>query len=863
MSIKIKSYTVINKLIFFLIIIFFLIPNVYAVNIDSNEISTEPKHVLLICSYSPSFQSFFPQVDGVKSQFDGQNILLDIEFMDAKRFYTEDNMNYFYENLKYKLSCLPAYDGVIVADDDAFNFAVKYQNDLFKDIPVVFFGVNNTENAVESSKNPYITGIVEVPSFSGTIEMALELNKKATGVIAIVDGTTTGQAELELLNKDMENFKNIPLTVLNLEDLTFDEMLSKVSKINNDKIILLLSPYRDKTGQVYTIDESIDALLNYATQPLYYPYYEALSYKGLLGGKVISHYEHASVAAGILLDVFSGKDISTIPCMLESPTQYVVNYDVLKKFGLDENQLPQNTIFLNKKISFAERYFRYVFVVVLTVLFLLIIIITLKMKNTKIKRAESELIRKKEDLTAVNDELTVIKKDLIVALQEIREQDEQIQDLIYKDSLTGINNRFSLFQLIDEALENKKSDELLSLIFLDIDNFKNINDICGHDVGDKVIRIVGDRLKKFENNNISLGRFGGDEFIFLINRAKTVEEIKVFVNKIKKSVEQNISVELNRFNLAVSIGVSLGDENNNTRTNLLKKADFALYEAKNSGKNKFVFYSNTMEKDLEEKVKLQSAIKEAIKNNEFYLKYQPSVSTYTHEIRGFEALLRWSRKDFKDVSAYELIKNIEEMGLINDVGKWVLREACQFTKKINATIKKPLKVSVNVSAIQLMCTDFFDSTMQIINESQLDTKYIYLEMTETILIKSLESSKNIIEKLKEAGIGVALDDFGTGYSSLTYFKDLPVSLLKIDKSFVDHIVESKYDQNLISFMINIAHNRNVRVTAEGVECQNQLELLEGYGCDTIQGFLFSKPLNEEELLKFIEDNNTICANNSN
>ena len=856
MSSKSKFLKIINYLILFITMLSLFTLNVNAANVCPSNVSSNAKHVLFISSYSPSFQSFFPQVEGIKSQFNGQDIILDIEFMDTKRFYTDENINNFYNRLKYKIENLPTYDGIIVADDDALNFAAKYQNELFKNIPIVFLGANNIAAAIENSKNPYITGVVEVPSYLDTIKMALNLNKKAKGVVAIVDGTTTGQAELQVLDNDMSQLKNIDLTVLNLADLSFKEMLQSVCKIKDDKIILLLSTYKDRTGQVFTIDESVDAILAKATQPLYYPYYEAL-YKDLLGGKVISHYEQARVASEIMLDVLNGKDISTISCLIESPNQYVVNYNVLKKFGLDENQLPKGTILLNKNASFFEQYKKYVVAIGLISFMLILIIIILQIKNIRIRRAETELIQNKDDLMIANDELTVINEELVVALKEIQTQNEKIHDLIYKDELTGINNRFSIFQLIDETLKIEVTDSLIAIMFLDIDNFKNINDSCGHDVGDEVIKITAERLKKFESADIALGRFGGDEFIFLLKNIKNKDNIISIVSDIQNSFTENIKVGLNRFSLAVSIGISIVYKDNNSRTELLKRADFALYEAKNSGKNKFVFYSNVMEKNIEGKMILQSAIKEATKNNEFYLKYQPSVDTITHEILGYEALLRWSNNDFNNVSVYELIRNIEEMGLINKVGLWVLKEACQFTKKINANRKRPLKVSVNISAIQLMCDDFFDSVMKIINESGLSPRLIYLEMTETILIESLETGKNVIQKLKEAGVGVALDDFGTGYSSLKYFKDLPVSLLKIDKSFIDNITESEYAQNLIRFMINIAHNRNLRVTAEGIEDINQLALLKDFGCDTIQGFLFSKPLNEEELINFIENGNAV------
>ncbi len=285
---------------------------------------------------------------------------------------------------------------------------------------------------------------------------------------------------------------------------------------------------------------------------------------------------------------------------------------------------------------------------------------------------------------------------------------------------------------------------------------------------------------------------------------------------------------------------------------LLKKADMALYQAKEAGKNTYILYDETMNKALEEKLILQGAIKQAVNKQEFTVYYQPYVDANTHEIIGFEALIRWFSKKHGTVSPYKLITLAEEMGLIVEIGAWVLREACEFIKEINMGRDIPLSVSVNVSPVQLKYSGFFyEQVIHILQEVGISPKYLCLEMTETVLLESLESSVDTIQKLRDHGIHIALDDFGSGYSSLQYLKELPVNIMKIDRSFIKHVAQSEYDQFFIHAMIIIAHKKGLKVVAEGIETKEQLEVLEANGCDLIQGYYFSKPKPKDEIKAMI------------
>lgn len=808
----------------------------------------DAKRVLLISSYSPSFESFFQQIEGIKSQFDEDNIVLDVEFMDSKRLYTKENMDNFHRTLRYKLSKFEKYDAVLVADDNALEYVLTHQEDEFNEIPIVFFGINDFKKAIETSKNPFITGIIEEPSLAETIEVANKINKKAKRVLAITDNTNSGQATLKTFYHIKNKFPKLEFGTLDLSKMNYEEFGKKLRKTDEEDILILLSVYRDKDNFNTTLTEGIEFISRNCDQPIFHPYENGLG-KGVVGGKVISMFEQGSKAASILKEVFKGRDISTIKLVSKSPNKYKFDKLALDRFKINENLLPEGSIIINKEVSFFEQYFWYIVATCIVLIMQTALILFLQINITRRKKSEIELLDNREELMVINEELVATNEELIASLDEVKIQDEKIHSLVYTDMVTGLSNRLSIFKEIDKLIEDKY-DKVAAIMFLDVDNFKNINDTYGHDIGDKVLELVGKKLKCYDNGrNISVGRFGGDEFLIILRNPVESKDIIKNVETIKNVFAEEIYVEGNMLSFTVSMGISLYPNHGKDRGELVKKADLALYKAKRSGKNKFVFYDSTMDEVMKEKMVIQEAIKKAIKRDEFYLNYQPYVDTHTREIIGFEALIRWKSEELGQVSPYKLVTNAEEIGLMMPIGEFVFREACKFAKLINEKSEKEVKVSINISALQLMCHDFFTKTMSIIDEIGIDPRLLCLEMTETILIESLEKGTDVINKLKDQGFVISLDDFGTGYSSLKYFKELPVDILKIDKSFVDNITSSSYSRNLTEAMINIAHYKDVHVVAEGVEELNQYDILKDYSCDMIQGYLFSKPLDEDKAIE--------------
>lgn len=450
-------------------------------------------------------------------------------------------------------------------------------------------------------------------------------------------------------------------------------------------------------------------------------------------------------------------------------------------------------------------------------------------------------------------EKTKAYEELELLNQEIKVQNSKINDLIYIDALTGLKNRFAISERIDQLLEQTIYPYGIAIIFIDIDNFKDINDTFGHNIGDQVITQTGILISEIESDSIEIGRFGGDEFIITLKSLNLLVDLEDLLKRLEQKFDDALMVNGNKFYLSLSIGVTRFPENGKTKEDLIKKADQALYQAKESGKNQSVIFDETLNKSYEDKIKLQRKIKEATKNKEFHLNYQPYVDSKTKEIKGFEALIRWKPSEGVMISPFELITNAEEMGIIVEIGDWVILEACKFIKQVNMNRVKPMTISINVSTVQLMYKTFPHRLIEIVEGIGVKPELIFLEITETMLLDSIIKGKTIIDQLKTFGFGISLDDFGTGYSSLSYFKELPVTVLKIDKTFIDDVVEDYYNKELIGTIVKIAHNRQVLVTAEGVEEKKQLDYLTLAGVDMIQGYYFSRPLSETDAIKFLEN----------
>jgi len=435
---------------------------------------------------------------------------------------------------------------------------------------------------------------------------------------------------------------------------------------------------------------------------------------------------------------------------------------------------------------------------------------------------------------------------------ELCHQAEQIRRMAYTDVLTGLSNRTHLNEWLEEEIKNARCGKSQgAVLFVDLDDLKNVNDTLGHSYGDAIIMEAGKRIANEVDKNAFVGRIGGDEFVVILPEYKDQDCIVPIVNRIKDALCKDAKVFGESFHLSASIGVAIYPDDGDTTEAVLKNADNAMYFAKNSGKNCWKFFDANMQAAVYEKMLLTNKLRRAVENKEFELYYQPQVRVTDGVIMGFEALIRWNSPEHGVIMPARFIPLAEQNGLIKAIGSWVLQEACQFARRLTDKGWKNIYIAVNVSPCQVSADDFIDNVRDAIHNAGIAPYQLEIEITETVLIASLNESICKLSELRLMGVRLALDDFGTGYSSLTYLQQLPVQTLKIDKSFIDMILVAGSKKKIISTIIDIAHIMEMKVIAEGVEAEKQLDYLKQCHCNLVQGYLFSRPVPEKEALRLL------------
>ncbi|MCM3362212.1 sensor domain-containing protein [Niallia sp. MER TA 168] len=429
-----------------------------------------------------------------------------------------------------------------------------------------------------------------------------------------------------------------------------------------------------------------------------------------------------------------------------------------------------------------------------------------------------------------------------------RKQTElKIKQLAFTDVLTELPNRNSCISFLNDRLLNCDEVQTMSVLFLDLDQFKRINDTKGHGTGDIILKKVAHRLKSAIKENDFVARLGGDEFLILLEN-KTKWETSEVAKKIISQFSVPFIVKQDEFFVTPSIGISMFPEDGKEQESLIKNADAAMYVAKDYGKNNYQFYSSSNAEKGARKMELEMALQKAIANNELELYYQPQINNTTGNIYGVEALLRWKHPAYGYLSPDEFIPIAEETNLMLSIGEWVLTHAFMQKKKWDLAGKKDIKLAINISARQFQYSDFFPFLQKEVKRLQINTAKIELEITESIM-QNIEKATIELNSIKRLGFQISIDDFGKGYSSLSYLRSLPIDTIKIDKSFIDDISHPKHKGSLAKVIIDMGHNMNFIVIAEGVETKEQVDFLQKHECEIVQGYYYSKPLTSDELEK--------------
>ncbi len=441
-----------------------------------------------------------------------------------------------------------------------------------------------------------------------------------------------------------------------------------------------------------------------------------------------------------------------------------------------------------------------------------------------------------------------------------KQAEENLLYVATHDTLTGLPNRYMLNQRFAHALNNaQRYRKSMALLFLDLDRFKFINDTLGHPFGDRVLTEVAGRLRLCLREIDTIARFGGDEFVALIEDFAAPGDIVSVAQKILHAVRWPFLLDGETCHVTASIGIGLYPDDGADFASLLKSADIAAYRAKEQGKNNYLFYSEEMNDHLSARIAKETRLQGALEKNEFVLHYEPKIEINTGRITGMEALIRWQHPDLGLLPPLEFIGLAENSGLIVPIGAWVLRTGCAYNQTLQSRVPAPLTVSVNLSARQFEDKHLLREIERALSESALKPGNLELEITESMVMRDIQSSKKILDGIKSMGIRLAIDDFGTGYSSLVSIKRFPFDCIKIDRSFIKDIPQDPDDVAITQAIIAMAHSLRLKVIAEGVETREQLDFLTELGCHEFQGHYFRKPQPAEDFSKLLRENAVAMA----
>lgn len=430
---------------------------------------------------------------------------------------------------------------------------------------------------------------------------------------------------------------------------------------------------------------------------------------------------------------------------------------------------------------------------------------------------------------------------------------KKIHHMAFYDTLTGLPNRASLNLHLETEMEKARNGEAKGIIlFIDIDDFKSVNDNFGHSFGDNFIVTASQHIVAAAGEQAFVSRLGGDEFVVVVPGENDRKKAAQIADKVIANLCKEYDVAVEKLYISASIGVVVYPDDGDVREDIVKKADSAMYAAKKAGKNCWRFYQPSLLEEAYKNMMLTNGLRRGLERGEFSLQYQPQFTAEGDHIVGFEALLRWNSSEYGFVSPARFIPLAEQNGLILPIGQWVLEEACRFARRLGDMGKEDIRVAVNISPRQLMLDDFVTRVRRSIEGAGIKPQQIKVEITESVLIESIEDNVSKLCQLRDMGVLLALDDFGTGYSSLTYLRSLPVGILKIDKSFIDKIVEDEIQRQLVGSIIDLGHTLGLTIVAEGVETAEQLKILKELRCNHIQGYIFSKPLAEETAVELVE-----------
>jgi diguanylate cyclase (GGDEF)-like protein/PAS domain S-box-containing protein len=478
------------------------------------------------------------------------------------------------------------------------------------------------------------------------------------------------------------------------------------------------------------------------------------------------------------------------------------------------------------------------------------------------RKKNGDIYYEEKTITPLRDENGLILNFVATGkdISDRMEIQEKLHHMATHDLLTNLPNKLTIVDRLTHAIEQSKRNKLnIAVMFLDLDQFKHVNDSLGHHTGDALLKIVALKLQKSIRSSDSVGRFGGDEFTIIMEGIRDTSEVSVIAQKILDAVSEPVVIGGYEIITSTSIGVTIYPDDSDNVDSLLKNADVAMYRAKSKGGHALQFYTRDMSIASLERMELQHRLNHARERNEFRLYYQPRIDVKSGRISGMEALIRWHNPDIGHVEPDKFIPILEETGKIIEVGSWVIRTACEFNAGLIKKGIKPLRVSVNLSARQFRDDSLQQYLEETLKQCKLDPCHLEIEITESLLFDNIDKAILTLEKLHQLGVHISIDDFGTGYSSMSYLKKFPIDSIKIDRSFIHGLPDDKDDEAIVNAILAMGKNLGLQLIAEGVETEAQTIFLQKCACDELQGYYLSTPLPADEFIEFLHIHNDKSA----
>ncbi len=801
--------------------IFTLFNDLQSDNAIEPDTPAEVSHrVLFLSSYNPQYFTADDQLAGLKESLYPNGVEFDTVYMDAMNYNSVSDKMAFHEYFTYRMKGRRKYEAVIAGDDNALEFVMQYQDELFDGLPVIFFGINDMERAGKAGKNPMMTGYYEVNYLSQTIDTAIKLFPDIKKVVALHDESEAGKADAEIFLDVGRDYPDYEFSTIDTAYMTLTEFIHALERLPKDCMIIYMTCYSDIDGITYSLLDRTNVIISNTDQPVFRNYLGAEG-TGIIGGTYLDVRKQCRLAGELVASVLSGADIKDRLVDTEGSGISSYDYTMLMKFGLDPALLPPDSIIYNRPQTFFEAY-GYILPPVLFITLALLMLLTAAMLTAKnAKLANEELRRSKE---------TIERSE-----QEMRYRAEH-------DELMGLLNRRAA---ADHLRAELTAQDTYSVIMADIDGFKNVNESYGHQITDEILVTIGNSIKQLAGENgWFAGRYGGDEFLFMI-RNRHVEAGDDVTGLLLELFSRPIPISGETVALAASIGVSNSDGETSTDQHVLN-AESAMYVAKTRGGNGAFVFDEKMRQKQRDDERIREKLLEAFENDGFYMLYQPQIDAVTQKVSGYEALVR-----MKEPGIYpgQFIPVAEQNGWIWKIGRITTELVIKQLASWRDQGHELHPVSVNFSSNQINDLGYLSMVKRLLEEYDIPAGYLEIEITEGLFLERSNQSSELFQRFKDLGIRLLMDDFGTGYSSLGYLTYIPVDVIKLDKSLVDaYLVDGK--DLFIRDVIQLMHDLDKEMIIEGVEEKWQYERLREFGAETIQGYYFSKPIPSDEAIVF-------------